>query len=122
MVHATGTGGGGVQDAQERFEPASDPSPDREAGGGAHHGGVPGLLPERDAADETVAVGAGADAARGAAIAVGHSNDGGAFADDGWPDAGDAAAHRARGSAEDDPASIEVGVAAAATAANSGRE
>src|SRR5580692_10555554 len=114
MVHATGAGGAGLQNAQERSGPSADPSSTGTSRRGAHPGGVPGLLPERDAADETPGVGARPHARASAAIPVGDPDAGGANPHDRWANAGAAASHRAAGAAEVDPG--EVGPDAAASA------
>ena len=75
------------------------------------------LLPERDVADEIVDGRAGPDAAGGAAVAVEDSDGGGAGADRGRPNAGDAALHRVGGGAEDASGEAGIGPAAAASSA-----
>ena len=122
MVHATGPGGGGVQDAQGRAEPSADSSSTAKPRGGAHPGGVPGLLPEQQPADETVIGGPGPHAPRRVGIAFVDSNAGGADPDKRWPGAGDAALYRTGGPAEDDPGGVEADAAAPASAAYPGRQ
>src|SRR5579884_4261157 len=113
MVHAIDAGGGGVQDAQERPGSAAGAPSTGASGGGSHPGGVPGLLPDRDAASEAGPPRAGPDAPTGARKPAMHPNGGRAPADDGWAGVDHAAIHRAGDGPEDHPG--EAGIEPAAT-------
>ncbi len=85
---------------------------------GPHPGRVPGLLPERDAADEIAGVGRGSDATCGAAVDVTDSDAGGSHPHDRWAGAGSSAAHGAGSGAENDPGAPGDGASPAAAAAD----
>lgn len=102
-------------------ESSPDPSPAPAPRGITHPGGVPGLLPEQQSADEAVGCGPWPDCARRWRPSR-RSKYWRSRADDRRAGAADTALHRAGGWSEDDPGSLEADVAATVAAAHSGGE
>jgi hypothetical protein len=117
-VHAIGPGRAGLPALQDGSGDPSDRASVGSAGGGAHPGGVPGVRPAGESADEIAARRVRTDAPGSAGETGGDPDGGRVHPDDRWSAAGDAAVHRAGGRPAVGVGQVEPAVAAATPAAD----